>query len=177
MFDKQVDKRYRESMIKFLKNHYRYDTASSWNRSTSYANNIKLYNIDKPDDIESDIFWDMLTVTQWQNKLSDLLEDFGRKYNWQFQAGVNGRSNGYVVLYKGGIKPSGYKSYCTHCGQMNYQKVPDNQTGICGKCDARSRVNFTKTHMQVFTVPGKDIDMHEDFESWSFYVPLFIMRT
>ncbi len=92
------------------------------------------------------------------------MEEFGRKHNWQWQAGINGRSGGYVVLYRGGIKPSDYKSYCTHCGQKNYQAVPEGQTGICGRCDAKVRVNFKQTDMQIFTRPGKDVDMHEGFE-------------
>ena len=155
MYYKEVDKRYRESLAKFLKNHFRYHTINPWNRSTSYANNIKLYNIDKPDGIDNDKCYDMLGITQWQGKLSDMLEDFGRRHDWLWQAGINGRSGGYIVLYQGGIKPSGYKSYCTHCSQMNYQAVAEGEVGICGKCDARARVNFKQTHMQVFTWPGK----------------------
>jgi hypothetical protein len=167
MYHKEVDKRCRQAMTAFLKEHFRYNTMNSWNRSTSYANNIKLHNIDKPDDIDNDTLWEMLWVTDWRNILSELLEDFDRKHNWQWQAGINGRSGGYVVLYRGGIKLSGYKSYCTHCGQKNYQAVPKGQTGICGRCDAKARVNFRQTHMQVFTWPGKDVDMHEDFEDWT----------
>jgi hypothetical protein len=142
----------------FLKKHFKYNTMNSWNRSTSYANNIKLHRIDKPEDINSDTWWGMLEITEWQEKLSDLLEDFGRDHEWQWQAGINGRSGGYVVLYRGGIKPSGYKSYCTHCGQKNYQAVPEGQIGTCGRCEAKARVNYKQTHMQVFTWPGKDVD-------------------
>ena len=167
MYHKEIDKRYKETLIKFLKNHFRYNTMNSWNQSISYANNIKLHQIDKPADIDSDTWWGMIEISEWQNKLSDLLEEFNRKYDHQWQAGINGRSGGYVVLYKGGIKPSGYESYCTHCGQKNYQKVPGNQIGICGRCDAKARVNFKQTHMQVFTWPGKDVDMHEDFSDWT----------
>ena len=166
MYTKQVNLNKRGGMIAFLKNHFRYDTMNSWNRSTSYANNIKLYNIEKPSDVDDDIWCEMLGVTEWQEKLSDLLEDFGRAHEWRWQAGVNGRSGGYVVLYQGGIKPSGYQSYCTHCGQRNYQEVPEGKKGVCGRCESRSRVNFAKTHMQVFTWPGKDVDMGEDFHGW-----------
>ena len=60
MFYKEVDKRYREAMTAFLKKHFRYHTMNSWNRSTSYANCIKLHQIDKPDDINSDTWWEML---------------------------------------------------------------------------------------------------------------------
>ena len=77
MFYKQVDKRYRETIVKFLQKHFRYNTMNSWNRSTSYANNIKLHNIDKPFDIDDETWWELLWVPQWQEKLSDLLEDFG----------------------------------------------------------------------------------------------------
>ena len=52
MYYKEVDKRYKESMIKYLRKHFRYHTMNSWNKSTSYANNIKLYNIDKPVDVD-----------------------------------------------------------------------------------------------------------------------------
>ena len=167
MFYKQVDKRYREMLGKFLRKHFRYNTMNSWNISTSYANNIKLHSIDKPKDIDDNTWWEMLWITDWQDQLSDLLDDFGRKHNWQWQAGINGRSGGYVVLYKGGIKPSGYKSYCTHCGQKNYQTVPEGQIGICGRCDAKARSNFKKTNMQIFTWHGKDVDEREDFEDWT----------
>ncbi len=166
MFYKEVDKRHREAMTAFLQKHFRYHTMNSWNSSTSYANCIKLHQFDKPDDINSDTWWEMLWITEWQEILSDLLEDFGRKHEWQWQAGINGRSGGYVVLYRGGIKPSGYKSYCTHCGQKNYQAIPEDQTGICGRCDTEARVNFKQTDMQVFTWPGKNVDMYEDFEDW-----------
>ena len=167
MFYKQVNLKKRGEMIAFLKNHFRYDTMNSWNRSTSYANTIKLYKIEKPRDIDEDTFWEMLSITEWQNKLSDLLEEFGRAHDWRWQAGINGRSGGYVVLYQGGIKPSGYKSYCNYCGQRNYQEVPEGQKGICGRCEAKARVNCSQTHMQVFTWPGKAVDMYEDFQDWT----------
>ena len=63
MYYKEVDKRYKESMIKYLRKHFRYHTMNSWNKSTSYANNIKLYNIDKPKDIDDDTFWEMIGIT------------------------------------------------------------------------------------------------------------------
>ena len=166
MFYKEVNIKKRGEMIAFLKNHFRYHTMNSWNRATSYANNIKLYKIDKPADIDSDKYFEMLGITEWQEKLSDLLEEFGRRHNWLWQAGINGRSGGYVVLYQGGIRPSGYKSCCIHCGQKNYQAVDDGQTGICCRCDARARVNFKEPHTQVFTWPGKNVDMGEDFRNW-----------
>jgi len=167
MYYKHVNKRSRKALIAFLRKHFRYHTMNSWNRSTSYANCVKLHQVDKPSDIDEDSWWQMLEVTNWHEILNDLLEDFARQYDFQWQAGINGRSGGYVVLYRGGIKPSGYKSYCTRCGQKNYQTVPEGEVGTCGRCDAQARINFKQTHMQVFTWPGKEVDMGEDFEDWT----------
>ena len=49
-FFKRVDKRSRAEMTAYLAGHFRYDTMHSWNRSTSYACNMKLYipNHDTP---------------------------------------------------------------------------------------------------------------------------------
>ena len=167
MYDKQVDKRSREAMTAFLQGHFRYHSMNSWNHSTSYANCIKLHHVEKPQAIDTDTWYEMLDLGEWQHQLSDMLEDFGRKHDFAWQAGINGRSGGYVVLYKGGIKPSGYKSYCTECGQKNYQAVPEGEIGTCGRCNAKARINFEQTHMQVFTWPGKDTDMSEDYQDWS----------
>ena len=60
MYYKEVDKRYKETMIKFLRQHFRYHTMNSWNKSTSYANNIKLYNIEKPDSVDNETWWEIL---------------------------------------------------------------------------------------------------------------------
>jgi hypothetical protein len=166
MYIKQIDKRSRKALTTFLKQHARYHTMNGWNQSTSYANCIKLHAITKPLDINEDVWWQMLEISDWQTTLNDLLEDFGKTHNWQWQAGINGRSGGYVVLYRGGIKPSGYKSYCTACGQKNYQALPQGVIGPCGRCHAKARVTFEHTDQQVFAWPGKDVDMHEDFEDW-----------
>ena len=47
-FKKEVDLNNREAMISFLENHFRYYTLHSWNRSTSYAHNVKLHSLDLP---------------------------------------------------------------------------------------------------------------------------------
>jgi hypothetical protein len=154
-------------MVSYAELSIRYHTINSWNRSTSYADCIKLRQVDKPSDVDEETWWHMLEIPDWQDILSDLLEDFARQYDFNWQAGINGRSGGYVVLYRGGIKPSGYKSYCTRCGQKNYQPGPEGEVGVCGRCNARARINFKQTHMQVFTWPGKDVDMCEDFDDWT----------
>jgi len=44
-YQKKVDRRSRSAMVGFLQGHFRYDTMSSWNRLTSYANNVKFHRL------------------------------------------------------------------------------------------------------------------------------------
>ena len=53
--------------------------------------------------------------------LKPLMDAFAEAHNYRWQAGMNGRSGGYLVLYQGETKLSQYKSYCTCCGQRNYR--------------------------------------------------------
>lgn len=97
-----------------------------------------------------------------------LIQDFGSAHDYLWQAGMNGRSGGYLVLYQGERIPSGYKSYCTNCGQKSYRSV--QETGnVCGVCRKPARVDFPGTHMQVTTFPGRGTDCDADFEDWSMY--------
>jgi hypothetical protein len=167
MFEKPIDKTNRKAMIAFLKGHFRYDTMHSWNRSRSYANCIKLHRLSKPEDVDDSMWWGLFTLPEWGQVLNDLFDGFARQHDYQWQAGINGRSGGYIVLYRGGIKPSGFQSYCTHCGQQNYQAVPEGEMGLCGRCEAKARINYKQTPMQVFTWPGRGVDIDEDFRDWS----------
>jgi hypothetical protein len=45
--------------------------------------------------------------------------------------------------------------------------VPDGEIGRCGRCEAKARINYKQTPMQVFTWPGRGVDMDEDFGDWS----------
>ena len=165
MFFKEVDKRSRKAMSDFLKRHYRYNTANSWNRSSSYANNIKLYNLGLPKETE-DKLWDMLDCQEIYDRFSELINDFGLKHNWRWQAGFNGRSSGYLVLYQGEAKPSEYKSFCTACGQKNYKTVEETGNNICGRCRQPARVNYKTPPLNISVYPGRPVDMDEDFEDW-----------
>jgi len=98
------------------------------------------------------------------DSINDLIRGFGEENDWLWQAGFNGRSGGYLVLYQGERKPSGYKSYCTQCFQHNYTKVSEN-SGKCGVC-GNDRRDFATTHMTVNSFPGRGMDEYEDFEDW-----------
>lgn len=98
-FFKTVDRRSRKAMTSFLSNHFRYYTQNSWNLTTSFANNVKLYNLgltetqtDKAYEIISDVFDEF-----WETRIEPLVYMFEETTGYTI--GMNGRSSGYIVLY------------------------------------------------------------------------------
>ena len=157
--------RTKKEIFHYLANHFRYDTMSSWNNRTSYAMNIKLHHLPFPDKATEDRAWDLIQVQSAFLGFRQVLEEFARKHYWEYQIHTNGRSGGYLVLMQGGRKDSGYKSYCTDCGQQNYTVV--EETGHrCGKCHEESRMNYLTPVYTVFTT-GHSLDQGEDFAEWS----------
>ncbi len=56
--------RTKKEMIRFLSEHFRYHTLHSWNRMTSYAHNVKIYNQPwKSKDAESKAY-DLVSTAQ-----------------------------------------------------------------------------------------------------------------
>lgn len=163
-FSKKVDLRNRKEMVEFLTSHFRYNTANSWNNSTSYAHNVKIYNLGLTEE-QKDKLYDMIDTDEFYDEINFIIHDFDEDHNHEWQVGFNGRSGGYLVLYQGDQKELDYKSRCTKCGQLNYTTVEETGT-ICGKCGANARVNLTRPIMRSFTYPCRGTDMREDFEDW-----------
>jgi len=150
-FARKVDRRSRETMARFLAGHFRYDTMNSWNQATSYANNVKLTNVLYHAD------WDkafaLLDMPDTYDIINQPLHQFDTDHGWQWQAGYNGRSGGYIVLYEGGRKRSQYKRRCNRCGQLNYQA----DSVKCGRCgDETNMVDYEG--WETFTRPGRGVD-------------------
>ncbi len=164
-FYTKVDRRSRRAMTDFLSEHFRYNTMNSWNQSTSYANNIKIHNLGLDREIE-DKLYDIIETDEFWAEAHALFDGFAQKYRYRWQAGINGRSGGYLVLYQGYIKPSGYISYCTACGQQNFTSV--NVTGnICMRCHEPARRDYEKPLVQTGTFPVRSTDMDEDFSEFT----------
>lgn len=161
-----VDKRSRKAMIKYLEGHFRYNTANPWNGSTSYAHNMKFYNLGLSRETKNKLY-KLSQCNGFYETLRYLIHDFAREHNWLWQAGFNGRSGGYLVLYQGEKKPSGYKSFCPNCGQLNFTSISENN-GKCGVCKHECR-DFADTHMTTNAFPGRSTDEYEDFEDWEMY--------
>lgn len=163
-FFTEVDKRSRKAMTDFLENHFRYNTMNSWNQSTSYACNMKLHNLGVTGE-QIDKLFDMRHTDEYYDLQRQLMDDFACENNHYWQVGMNGRSGGYLVLYQGYREPSGYKSYCTACGQKNWTAVAETGN-VCGMCRQPARRDFSHTHMKTGVYPGKPTDMYEDFDYW-----------
>ena len=166
-FSQSVDRRSRKAMERYLRQHFRYDTMNSWNRATSYACDMKIHHLGL-DSRTADKLYGLIQVPEFYGQLQDLIQDFDENHDYIWQAGWNGRSCGYLVLYQGGKKPSEYRSYCTSCGQRNYRSVSESGTR-CGRCGEESRVDYATPPMEIFAYPGRGTDMDEDFEDWSLY--------
>lgn len=167
-FYKPVDKRSKKAMIAFLENHFRYNTMNSWNGTTSYANNVKIHHLGLPQEIENQLFDFLdLDTDDISYEINDLLHFWGEMHGHRWQAGFNGRSGGYLVLYQGGIEPTGYKSYCTKCGQLNFTTTEKSKK--CGRCGQEARVDFKAPHQRIVTYPGRGTDQGEDFSEWDMF--------
>jgi len=83
----------------------RYYTMNSWNKSKAPAYNLKVYNV--IDNELQDKVYELLEVDEFWQEISRLVECFGRENDYQWQAGFNGRSGGYLVLYRGGKYENG----------------------------------------------------------------------
>lgn len=164
-FSEPVDLRSRQEMTDFLRNHFRYSTMNSWNQATSYACNLKIYRLGLESEIESKLY-DMLGTQAFFDLRDDVIALFNRAHEYRWQAGFNGRSGGYLVLYQGELRPTGHLSYCTCCGQRNFRSIRDTGN-VCGACGRPNRVDFTTPPKQPVTFPGRGLDMDDDYEEWS----------
>ena len=163
MFKKEINIENREEMIQFLRNHFRYFTANRWNKMTSYANNMKIHNLDIASETK-DKLYDLLDVEEVYDRFSNLVEDFAVNHSYEWQVGWNGRSSGYLVLYSGSRKKLYYKSRCKSCGQLNYKSVAESGCK-CGRCGKQTRENLVRPIYQPY-VAWKSIDQDEGFEDW-----------
>ncbi len=144
-FYKNVDMRSRTAMTQFLQKHFRYFTMNSWNKSKSYACNLKIYNLGLARDV-TDKLYDMIQTEEFFDEINELLSEFDREHNYRWQAKMNGRSGGYLVLYQGTTSTSEYRSYCTNCGQRNYRSTQESGN-VCGVCRQHTRIDYAEPPM------------------------------
>lgn len=98
----------------------RYWTMNSWNESKSLAYNMKIYNI-FPIKYRHDIYA-LMDEPDAYSTVNCLISAFTHKYNYKWQAGFNGRSGGYLVLYSGGVRDG--RPYCQPGLDIEDKDVP-----------------------------------------------------
>lgn len=100
MFYKEIDKNNKNQMIDYLVNHFRYYTMNPWNWAKSYANNVKVYNLDLTDS-EKDKFMEIYNDEDLSPAITDIISMHINEFQTKtgYSAGLNGRSDGYMVLY------------------------------------------------------------------------------
>jgi len=160
----KVNKGVRVDMIEFLRTHFRYDTMSSWNRVTSYANCIKIHALGL-ESSEEDRAFEMLDVPDAFNGIHLLLRRWAIDREWRYQVSFNGQSGGYLVLYQGGLDWKNAKTArCDVCSRTTYH----TKTTPCtdGQCPGTLCV-LEKALPAVVTYAGRGMDEDEDFEQWS----------
>jgi hypothetical protein len=154
----------RDEMITFLRGHFRYDTINSWNKSTSYARNIKIYRLGLTHEQEMKAY-DFIETPGTLDDITQIMRDFETEHDHEWQAGFKGRSGGYIVLYKGFKEPDTFtKTVCNHCGiRTGYaEEMPCKVNGCSG-----SLKKISSSMYRIGSYPGKGVNMDEDFEEWS----------
>ena len=84
----------------------RYNTMNSWNNATAPAYNLKVYNV--IDNDLQDKVYEMIQTDDFYDEISYMICEFDIEHSYEYQAGFNGRSGGYLVLYNGGKKTAYY---------------------------------------------------------------------
>jgi hypothetical protein len=78
---------------------------NSWNGSTSYAVNLKIHKV-IPSNLQIKVF-EMMECDGFYDEINFMCKQFDIKHGYKYQAGFNGRSGGYLVLYQGGKHENG----------------------------------------------------------------------
>lgn len=85
-----------KSMHDFLHNHFTYFTMNSWNGLKSIAHNVKIYNLNLEGDQWKAL--ERLEIADY-SVVNDLIDSWENDHP-EVKIGFNGRSDGYIVLYK-----------------------------------------------------------------------------
>ena len=153
----------REKMIGYLESHFRYWTMNAWNRSESYAFNVKIHRMKWKSRVLELKAYDFLDVHEAYDGMRELTEEFAEHHDFSWRIIFNGRSGGYLVLVAGGYKEHyiadpgmkpGSRGYSDHVGRwFSYGEALEN--GWIGK-----------KYRRFFLQPGRGCDDGETFDDW-----------
>ena len=137
----------------------RYSTMNSWNNQFAPAYNLKVHKV-IPNSLQSKVL-ELMECEDFYDEINILMDNFAEVHGFKWQAQLNGRSGGYLVLYRGEKKPSQYKSVCNDCGQRNYHTIEESGTR-CGNCGSNSRVNSMMYDICIYTFGIEDNEVPKE---------------
>jgi len=70
-----VNRRSRKAMTEFLKEHFRYNTMNSWNRASSYANNMKIHCLGLDNETQTQLY-KLIQCDGFYDSINNLISDF-----------------------------------------------------------------------------------------------------
>jgi hypothetical protein len=169
-YKKGVDITNDKQMFNFLRDHFEYYTANSWNGLKSVANNVKLYNLGLTGDWG--VALSLLDAGEY-DIIMDMIRDWELE-NPCYEVEFNGRCGGYLVLTNkdsnrhvlpeeitDSVDYEDYRSYCRdYLGSVkmnrqvlvNYTKLVQSFDKLCDRlrdyCDQLSRQSFEIVEMQ-----------------------------
>jgi len=138
----------------------RYSTMNSWNGSMAPAYNLKIYNV-IPKSLQNKVFELMECGGEFYQPINDMIHAFQIEHDFSWQAGFNGRSGGYLVLYKGGYKEKILYPE-SEFNNTNYGgRVYADGYGWKSKSEAKQAGLLNKKVKQVFCWAGRSVDNEE----------------
>lgn len=169
-YQKGIDITNDKQMFNFLKNHFEYWTANSWNQLGSIANNVKLYKLNLSGDWG--VAYNLLSAGEYET-INDLCRIWTDLHNG-FEIIFNGRSGGYLVLCENDTnchvlpeeitEAEDYEEYKRWCREaygsvkanrdtlIFYTKLVQDFDKLCDElrdfCDELSRQTFEIIEMQ-----------------------------
>lgn len=127
MFYKDVNCNSRETMLDFIRSHERYYTMDSCNGIRSIANNVKIYNLELPEDV-SDKAYDVC-YSNYNEFCDVIIQDFFEDFYSQtgYAIAFNGITFGHLVMYNTEKTKSGYNMLVTECFNPDTMKDQSNE--------------------------------------------------
>ena len=119
-------------MTQYLTTHFRYPTLNSWNRSTSYACNLKITHLGLSPEVVDKLF-DMIVAVSNQNSmrittgmLNNILEDATARVQPPTD---KGRRLKIYYITQVGVKPPHFVFFCndSRLFHFSYQRYLENQ--------------------------------------------------
>ena len=136
----------------------RYHTMNSWNNSMAPAYNLKVHKVISPKYL--DRVFELMDKEGFYDEINDMIHTFSFVHDYEWQAGFNGRSGGYLVLYRGDRRTARYT-----------KKDFENANKMCYISDAHGWKTYDEAKalnlvdrditVSIHTFPGRSIHDNE----------------